>query len=100
MNKLDELIKKISQYPNGTNLILKYENGLSLNVKIDTIYESNNGFEDNEEEYKEFYACAVKVESIINNGDNNNVSEESLIEISMENCPQSIELEDGTLVWK
>lgn len=97
---MDELIRAISQYPNGTNLIVEWDDGLELNVKIDTVYESTNGLDDDEEGYKEFYACAVKILSIVKNQNNNNgISEGNFIEISMENSPKSIKLEDGTSIW-
>ncbi len=98
--KMDELIKAISQYPNGTNLIVEWENELELKVRIDTIYESTNGLDDEEEGYKEFYACAVEVLSILKNQSSNyGISEGRLMEISMENSPKSIKLEDGTSIW-
>lgn len=97
---MDELIKAISQYPNGTKLSVEWDNGLELNVKIDTIYESNNGIADDEEGYQEFYACAVEIISIIKNQNNKDgISEGRLIEISIENSPKSIKLEDGTSIW-
>jgi len=97
---LDNLIKAISQYPNGTNLIVEWSNGLELKVKINTIYESTNGLNDDDDGYKEFYACAVEVLSIINNQNNTDgILEGGLIEILMEDCPKSVKLEDGTYVW-
>ncbi len=95
---MDDLIKAISHYPNGTNLIVEWSNGLELKVKINTIYESTNGLDD--DGYKEFYACAVEVLSIINNQNNiDGILEGRLIEISMENCPKSVKLEDGAYIW-
>jgi len=97
---MDELIKAISKYQNGTKLIVEWAEELELKVILDTIYESDNGLDDDEEGYKEFYACAVKVLSIIKNQSNKyEISEGRLIEISMENSPKSIKLEDGTSIW-
>ncbi|SFR97767.1 hypothetical protein [Anaeromicropila populeti] len=96
---MDELMKQLCKYPNRTNIIMVWDTGLCIEGIIDTIYESDNGLEENEEGYKEFYACAVEVVSIITDSDGK-VEVGNLIEVSMENCPLSVKLKDGSEIWK
>lgn len=96
---MDEMMKQISKYPNGTHLRVEWQYGqLVLEGTIDTIYESDNGLE--EEGYKEFYACAFRIEKILNNHINKSFLLNSLIEISIENEPTVITLKDGCILWK
>ncbi len=97
---MDEMMKEISQYSNGTYLRVEWECGqLVLEGKIDTIYESDNGLEEDDDGYKEFYACAFRVEKIISNENNKSIVLNSLIEISIENQPTKITLKDGNILW-
>lgn len=98
---MDEMMKAISKYANGTWLRLEWDNGkLILEGKIDTIYESNNGLEEDDEGYKEFYACAFSVEKVFNNSKDKECKKGGLIEISIENEPTLISLNDGSIIWK
>lgn len=98
---MDEMMKQISKYPNGTYLRVEWQHGqLVLEGKIDTIYESDNGLEEEEDGYKEFYACAFRIEKILNNNINKRFILNSLIEISIENEPTVITLKDGCILWK
>ncbi len=97
---MDEMMKVISKYSNGTYLRVEWDNGqLVLEGKIDTIYESNNGLEEEDDGYKEFYACAFSVENILNDLKDKGCRIAGLVEISMENEPTLIALEDGTIIW-
>lgn len=98
---MDEMMKAISKYANGTWLKVEWENGqLILEGIIDTIYESNNGLEEEDEGYKEFYACAFNVEKVINNSKDKECQKGALIEISIENEPTLIVLNDGSVIWR
>ena len=98
---MDEMMKVISKYANGTWLKVEWENGqLILEGKIDTIYESNNGLEEEDEGYKEFYACAFNVKKVINNSKDKEFHKGGLIEISIENEPTLIALNDGSGIWR
>lgn len=68
--------------------------------EIDTIYETNNGKEEDEEGYKEFYACAILIKKVVRNLSRANLSVGSLYEISIENEPTCVELVDKTILWK
>lgn len=98
---MDDMIKKISTYPNGTylRLIWEYKKTIVEGV-VDTIYETDNGLDENEEGYQEFYACAIKIIKVIGNLEKKKLDVNQLIEISKEMQPASIELKDGTIIWK
>lgn len=53
-----------------------------------------------EEQYQEFYACAVLVKRIVRNLSNSPLAVNSLTEVSVENPPSAIELADGTVIWR
>ena len=65
---MDEMMREISKYPNGTYLKIEWENSqLVLEGIIDTIYETDNGLEEDDTGYMEFYACSFRIEKIIKN---------------------------------
>lgn len=80
---MDEMMKVISRYVNETYLKVEWENGqLVLEGKIDTIYESNNGLDEEEDGYKEFYARVFRIEKILKNSSFKVYDINVLIEIS------------------
>ncbi|MCM1091746.1 MAG: hypothetical protein NC413_12950 [Muribaculum sp.] len=98
---MDDVVRAINKYPNGTYLRVEWDNGqLVLEGRIDTIYETNNGLEEDEDGYKEFYACAFSVENILNNSKAKECHLGGLIEISIENEPSLIALDDGSIIWR
>ncbi len=97
----DNMIREIIKYPNGTYLKIEWENSqLVLEGKIGTIYETDNGLDEEDAGYIEFYACALSIEKIVKNTRNKNCHIGSLIEISIENPPVTITLEDGSIIWQ
>ena len=98
---MDEMMREISKYANGTCVRIKWKNDqLVLGGRIDTIYETDNGVDKEDINYKEFYACALRVEKIIQNPKNIDCSINSLVEISVENQPTLITLFDGSIIWE
>lgn len=98
---MDELLKAINKYPNGTKLIINWKNGVEIEGEIDTIYETNNGLEMDEEGYQEYYACAFNVLAIKNSSQENlDIEVGELIEVSMQDPPLSVLSKDGTVIWK
>ncbi|MBN1050715.1 MULTISPECIES: hypothetical protein [unclassified Clostridium] len=98
---MDELLDKLSKYPNGTKLIIELSEGAKIIGEVDTICESDNGLDMEEEGYEEYYACIIKVLSILDNQKQiQNIKIGSLMEISMQNPPLGIWLEDTTAVWQ
>ncbi|EAD0694743.1 hypothetical protein EDX87_00865 [Listeria monocytogenes] len=98
---MDEMLREINKYPNGTVLIIKWKNNLMLKGEIDTIYETDNGLEMDSDDYIEFYACSVKVLEILSSPiEGTELVVDSLIEISMQNSPSEIMLENDVVVWR
>lgn len=98
---MDEMLEKISRYPNGTFLKISWENGnLIIEGEIDTVYETDNGLDEDDDKYQEFYACTVTVNKVINNLTYKIINTDDLVEVSIENSPTRIELDDGTLIWE
>ena len=94
---MDDMMKEISKYPNGTYLRVEWDNGqLALDGTIDTIYESDNGLDEEDTAY----ACAFRVKKIVRNENDIDYAVDSLIEISIENQPTRITLLDGSIVWE
>lgn len=97
---MDELLDKLSKYPNGTRLVIELSEEIKIIGEIDTICESDNGLDMDEEGYEEYYACIIKVISILDNQKQiQSIKVGSLMEISMQNPPLGIWLEDTTIVW-
>jgi len=82
-------------------LYVLWENNLYLKVIVDTVFETDNGLDMDDEEYQEFYMGLLEIQKIINYPTNEtfdrNVGE--CIEISIMNEPVRIELEDHTILW-
>lgn len=98
---LDKLLSVINKYPNGTNLITEWDNGLKIRGKINTIYETDNGREMGEDGYQEYYACVFNVLDILTYPTSGTqITVGSLIEISMQDPPKKVILEDGTVIWE
>lgn len=98
---MDEMMRQISTFPNGTLLRIGWESGkVVIEGILDTIYETDNGAEIDEEQYQEFYACAVLVEKVVRNLSDSPLAVNTLIEVSIENQPSKIELADGMVIWK
>lgn len=98
---MDEMMREINKYPNGTYLKLEWEDRqLVLEGIIDTIYETDNRLDEEDTRYREFYACAFKIEKTIQNLEDKDCNINNLIEISVENQPSLIMLYDGSIVWK
>ena len=98
---MDEMMRQISAFPNGTLLRISWDSGKAVIEGIlDTIYETDNGTEIDEEQYQEFYACAVLVQKVVRNLSGSPLAVNTLIEVSIENQPSKIELADGMVNGK
>ena len=96
---MDKMMQQLSTHPNGTFLRISWDFGkVVIEGTLDTIYETDNGAEMDEEHYQEFYACAVLVKRIVRNLSNSPLAVNSLTEVSVENPPSAIELADGTVM--
>lgn len=69
--------------------VLTYSDGNVIEAQVDTCYETDNGLEDDDPNYEEYHACAMKIIKIIVDK-NKSLQEGSLIEINYHNYPQQI----------
>ena len=98
---MDEMLWKLSDYKIGTYLVIQWDNlGIEVGGTIDTFYESNNDFDEEDERYKEFFACAVQIDKIIRNNSKWKLKPKDLIEVSIDNEPSLIALGDGSIIWR
>ena len=90
-------------------LVIEWDSGLKLTGTLDTVFETDNGLEDDDVNFKEYDAAVFKVEEILNEP---NLKEEDvvykwvknnkspLIEVSLyDNPPTLIALTNGEAIW-
>jgi hypothetical protein len=95
---IGNLFKDISMQPHK-EYILKFQDGSILEVQQDTCYESDNGLEDDDDEYLEYNACAMKIKKVIKDETaEKEYKEQMLIEINYMNYPKQIVDLDGTSI--
>lgn len=95
------MIRKINRYPNGTILMIRWSDSLLIKGVIDTIYETDNGLDPDSYEYKEFYVCLIMVLEVLNKSNKKSeIEKNSLIELSMQNAPLKITLENDFIIWE
>ncbi|MCI8753192.1 MAG: hypothetical protein HFH66_17985, partial [Lachnospiraceae bacterium] len=61
---IGNLFKDISEEPYKI-YILEFNDGSILKAQMDTCYESDNGLEEDDEQYQEYYACAMEIIKVI-----------------------------------
>ena len=114
---MDEMMRRVFREPGDTLLRVEWKDlGLMLEGMIDTCYESCNCLEEDDPDYKEYYACALRITRILQCPADFPKQTGDLIEISIDRqCltsagkeneapffleqPTAIRREDGTLVW-
>lgn len=52
------------KYYNGELYILTYSNGDVVEAKVETCYETDNGLEEDDPNYEEYHACAMKMTNL------------------------------------
>ncbi|MGP1910120.1 hypothetical protein ACTSEZ_18265 [Metabacillus sp. JX24] len=106
--KPDSLFEILLKYE-GNEMIIEWNSGLKIAGRTDTFYETNNGFDEKDSKYADYYATAFRVDQIITRPSSNVgwiynwlVQEKSsLIEISLhDDPPSSVYLANGQCVWK
>ena len=77
--------------------ILTYTGGDIIEAQVDTCYETDNGLDDDDPDYEEYHACAMKIVKIIVDK-TQKFKEGSLIEINYHNHPQHIKDLQGNIL--
>lgn len=104
----DPLIKALKDNRKST-IVIEWENGLKVSGKLDTIFETYNGFEDDDENFIEYDSAIFRVGNILAEPyDVDNViynwlanHKGDLIEVSLYNdCPSILKLTTGVTIWK
>ena len=101
-NSEKQIMEKLFLSINNNNnqiYILTFSNGDVAEAQVDTCYETDNGLDDDDPDYEEYHACAMKIVKIIVDK-NENLEEGNLIEINYHNYPQQIKDSQGNVVWK
>ncbi|MEW4289667.1 hypothetical protein [Rossellomorea marisflavi] len=102
----DPLIKALKDHRKST-IVMEWENGLKVSGKLDTIFETDNGLED--DDFIEYDSAIFRVDHILAKPyDVDNViyqwlanNQGDLIEVSLLNdCPSLLELTNGITIWK
>lgn len=91
---MSKLFGHINKYPDEI-YIVKLKNGTTFEGTAFTCYETENGLDEDEKGYEEYYACAMQIEKIISKGEDENLEEGQLIEINYHNYPVSIKTKAG-----
>lgn len=77
--------------------VITYSDGNIVEAKVDTCYETDNGLENDDPNYEEYYACAMRIVKIVVDK-NKNFKEGNLIEINYHNYPQQIKDSQGNVL--
>ena len=88
------LFRHINEVPDEV-YTLKLQDGSVLKAKADTCYESDNDLNEEDENYREFNVCAMRIVEIIKRGRGNTMQEEELIEVNYLNYPESLKTSTG-----
>lgn len=87
---MGNLLTDISKEPHK-EYVLKYQDGSILDVQQETCYETDNGLDQCDKKYLEYYSCAMRIKKVINDKTTEQkYKEKTLIEINYINYPEQI----------
>lgn len=69
--------------------ILSFASGDVIEARVNTCYETDNGFDENDADFEEYHACAMEVIRVIHNR-SQTFKAGSLFELNYHNYPQKI----------
>ncbi|MDA8353299.1 MAG: hypothetical protein M0Z65_08990 [Firmicutes bacterium] len=78
---------------NGTPLVVEWIDGSKMEGMIDTIYETDNHLEMDEDGYREYIACLLRVKAILSQ------PAHSIGELSSIDPPSKIYLKEVPPIW-
>src|SRR5690554_919370 len=106
------LIKKLINYNKEKpyeKLIFEWSDGIVLKATIDSFFETDNGLEMDDINYKEYYACTIMINEVILVPENcknstlyvstGNILEGKMVEISYQNIPEKIYTQAKDFIW-
>jgi len=83
-------------------LTVNWGNGLVIKGVIDTFSETDNGLDEANPDYKEYYMCVIEITDIVKLPYNYLFNKKigDLVELSEVNEPMRIELDNGEVIWE
>lgn len=90
---MGKLFDEISQNEND-RFVLSFLNGDVVEARVYTCYETDNGLEEDDTNFEEYHACAMKIIKIMANK-SQTLENGKIIEINYHNYPQEIKNSRG-----
>ncbi|SDD05555.1 hypothetical protein SAMN04488112_12915 [Melghirimyces thermohalophilus] len=84
---------------NGTPLVVEWIDGSKMEGVIDTIYETDNHLEMDEDGYREYIACLLRVKAILSQPAHSKIQLHSFVELSSIDPPSKIYLKEVPPIW-
>ena len=91
---MKNLLEHIHQNPNE-RYILEWLDGTIVEAFVDTCYETDNGLDEEDDAFEEYFACAMMIQSIVSCSKQTSLAEGQLLEINYHNYPLSIKTASG-----
>lgn len=97
---MDDLVSELCKYGIGYKIIVEYDEGKTiLEGIIKSFPETYYGYDEEDEDYKEYYSCRFVVTKILSNGSEIDYQKDDKIELSEVFPPYRILTESGDVIW-